>query len=340
MKKNLFLLFVSLAISLVVAELICRWQGAYLSYNERTGAGGYTSPFETDTRGWIRCYDPYAKRFLKRSEFTDSWTANEDGLKDLNISPGKKGKRILILGDSFTEGVGAPPDSSYPRILESLLHASDSSVQVTDAGIGGSDIFFEYKLLQHLMQKYKPDVVIDATNPTDVIDFLTRGGFDRFLPDNKVQYRQGPWFEPLYESSFLVRRMVHNVFHYNYIFIREKDYPAEVQKAQIQMCVAIDSFQTLCALNHIQFIQMLQPGATDFERQQNYSMAQLANYCRQKNIVCIDELAYLQGRGINAKNWESIYWPVDGHFKSGGYRLLALSLYEYFEKQKMLAAAK
>lgn len=327
MRKNILLLCFSCVFALGVGELFCRIKGSYLSYNERTGASGYTSPFEMDSRDSTRAYQPYTKRLLKRNEFTDEWTSNADGLKEKNITQKKNKKRILILGDSFTEGVGAPPDSSYPRILETLLVNSNDSAEVINAGIGGSDIFFEYKLLQVLLPKYQPDVVIVTCNASDIFEYSTRGGFERFHKDGSIHYRNAPWFEPLYAHSLFARVFIHDVLQYDFNFIPKDQYNTETAKALQRMALAIDWVQLLCRQQQIPFGMVFHPFHGDFEYPETYLMKDLVKHCNQNHIPNVDALPYMQTKGINNNNWASIYWPMDGHFKPKGYALLANCTY-------------
>lgn len=336
MKKNLALLFAALLLSFIIAEIISRSKGKHLSYNERTGAGGYTSPFESGELGWVYCYRPYEKRYLIRDEFTESWTANNEGLKDKDISA-KRGKRLLILGDSFTEGVGAPPDSSYPRILESLfkLHG-DTSIEVINAGIGGSDIFFGYKLLTALEPKYKPDFVLLTCNTSDIEEHLTRGGFERFRKNNRVQYKKAPWFEPLYAHSLFVRLIVHDLFQYDYNFIPQENYSSVMREAEIGLAAAIDSFQSLCDLKKIRFAMVFHPFASELRDANSYEMKSLMERCRKRNILFVDALPCVAASGIGSDNWKDIYWESDGHFKSQGYEVLAQCVFEFIAAQGWL----
>lgn len=328
MRKNLLLLFVALAVSFGIAEMVCRLKGVYLSYNERTGAGGYTSPFQTDNRGWTHRYNAGETRFLKRNEFVDSWTANEDGLKDKPFYLNREAKRCLVLGDSYAEGVGAPPDSSYPKILESIFYQQgDSFTQVINAGIGGSDVFFEYQLLLALWPKYKPTAIIVTCNSSDIPEYLTRGGFERFVADGSVQYRRGPWFEQLYVRSLVVRLLVHDVFHYDFNFIQQQNYVEEVAKAERAISAALDSFQMFCNIHRLPLVVVFHPLYPDIQHPENYQLKPLIEHCLQKNIRHTDELEYLFQQGITKNNWQRIYWPSDGHFKSEGYELLAKRTY-------------
>ena len=338
MKKKLLLLCISLLLVCFIGEIICRVKGIYLSYNERIGIGGYTSPFQTYDRGWTNSYSPYQKCLMERVEFTDSWTANKDGLKEIDIKEIKTGKRVLVVGDSFTEGVGAPPDSSYPRILESVFRKNgDSSVQVINAGLAGSDVFFEYKLLLELLPKYKPDIIILTLNSSDIFEYITRGGFERFKKNGVVTYRQAPWFEPFYAHSLLFRMLIHDIFNYDYSFIKQGDYEREIEKAQNNLSSAIDSFQITCNANHLRFGVIFHPLYPDFQHPELYKMTPLIAHCNEKNISFINAFDCLYANNINEKNWQTIYWPVDGHFKSKGYNYLAMYGYEFLKRQNLLS---
>ncbi len=47
-------------------------------------------------------------------------------------------KRILILGDSLTEGIGLDEARTYPRILEKKLKDRNHNIEVINGGISGS----------------------------------------------------------------------------------------------------------------------------------------------------------------------------------------------------------
>lgn len=239
-----------------------------------------------------------------------------------------------MLGDSFTEGVGAPSDSCYPRQLENLFGAAhDSSVQVINGGVCGSDLFFEYKLLLAFLPKYQPDVVIVTCNSSDVNEYITRGGFERFLPNDQIQYRKPPWFEWFYARSLVVRLIVHDVFHYDFSFIRMQDRELAMREADSHLSAAIDSFQTFCQSKHIQFGIVFHPGYPEVSKPELYQLKNLVTYCRDKNIPYSDELPYLSSLGYNETNWTNIYWTTDGHFNPKGYGLLAGFVYQFIERK-------
>ncbi len=334
MKKNLLLFSGSLILGFLIAESVFRYKGDYQTYLERTGAGNYTSPFQEHNRGWAHTYQPHYEQYLAREEFTDSWTANEDGLKDVNIADVKTGKRIFVLGDSFTEGVGAPPDSSHPRILETLfrLHG-DSSLQVINGGLGGSDVFFAYQLMKKYFSKYEPDMVILTINSSDIADCLARGGFERFRRDDVVQYRKPPWFEPIYARSMFARMIAHEIFEYDYLFIRKKDLPQKYEEAFHLIKLAIDSFKVFSKNKQLQFAIVIHPFCSEFQYPETYLLASLSGYIRNSGIPYLDVFHCMNMHSMDSANCHQYYWEKDGHYNSRGYEIMARCVFEFIQKE-------
>jgi lysophospholipase L1-like esterase len=322
----------------VIIEIGFRINGKYISYNERTSGGSYGSPFRSSERGWDNTPKPHSLIECNKVEFNYPWTANNEGLKDKNLSLQKRAKRILVFGDSFTEGEGAPAEGAYPRQLENLIHDSlDSKAAVINCGISASDIFTEFKLLSGKMLKYQPDYVLVTFNSTDLYEFTTRGGFERFKDGNKVEYRKAPWFEFLYAYSYVARRIVHDAYHYDYMFLTPPEHDKMQQVAIEKTLAAIDSFNLLCRAGKIGFGMVFHPMGNEYPVV-NYLNAPLIAYCQKGNIPFVDENTFLINAGIDSSNVKDIYWPVDGHFNSRGYELLAKCAYELFATQGWLVS--
>jgi acyl-CoA thioesterase-1 len=75
-------------------------------------------------------------------------------------------KRMVILGDSLTEGLGVAKEQAYPSLLEKKINASGKKWQVVNAGISGSTSAGSEKRLQWLM-KNKIDLLIIALGAND-----------------------------------------------------------------------------------------------------------------------------------------------------------------------------
>lgn len=75
--------------------------------------------------------------------------------------------KILLLGDSLTEGFGVAKEDAYPALVEKKLHAAGlASVKLHNAGIGGSTTASALSRLQwHL--KSKPQWMLLALGAND-----------------------------------------------------------------------------------------------------------------------------------------------------------------------------
>ena len=104
------------------------------------------------------------------------YRTNELGLRDREIeSPKPAGTvRVLMLGDSFTEGGGLADADTIPRQVEGTLRASCPGVQVINAGAASYSPILEYLLLQEIGSAVSPDLVVLNLDMTDVHDDLIR----------------------------------------------------------------------------------------------------------------------------------------------------------------------
>ncbi len=70
--------------------------------------------------------------------------------------------RVMVLGDSFTEGQGVKEPDTYPRVLEGLLNASGTGRwEVRNCGRRAADFPELYSAFEEILP-YEPDVVIYA----------------------------------------------------------------------------------------------------------------------------------------------------------------------------------
>jgi lysophospholipase L1-like esterase len=86
-------------------------------------------------------------------------------------------RRVLIVGDSHTEGYTVNDDETYARHLERLLSAS-GPVQVISLGVGGYSTDQEFLSYVHHGRRLKPDCVILQVCEND-IRFNTKNDYWR-----------------------------------------------------------------------------------------------------------------------------------------------------------------
>ena len=82
-----------------------------------------------------------------------------------NLPPDTDKFRILMLGDSFTEGVGVDEKSIFSTLIE-----NQTGAQVINAGVRKYAPLLEYLYLRDYGLAYQPDLVILNLNITDLIE--------------------------------------------------------------------------------------------------------------------------------------------------------------------------
>lgn len=99
---------------------------------------------------------------------SNTFSTSEDALVNSKSDKFKtQPKRLIVLGDSLTEGYGVSKDSAYPAILENKLHDSGKTEwTVINAGVSGSTSASAVSRMKWIF-KSKPDVVLLVLGAND-----------------------------------------------------------------------------------------------------------------------------------------------------------------------------
>ncbi|MFN0073286.1 MAG: SGNH/GDSL hydrolase family protein [Chloroflexota bacterium] len=151
------LIVVAIILPLVVLELAMRAFGPFLPGSAAANLYSAAHPLYGFARvpgmvGWVRS-----------DEFLSRVAINSLGLREREIPYAKPAghRRVLMLGDSFVEGVQVRPEETAARVLESVLQPRVPGVtQVINAGSGGWSTAQEYEFLRHEGVQYAPDLVV------------------------------------------------------------------------------------------------------------------------------------------------------------------------------------
>jgi lysophospholipase L1-like esterase len=117
---------------------------------------------------------PSADFRVERSEFSFRVVTNALGFRDRRLpapkSPGVA--RVVVVGDSFTQGYGVDEEEAFPRRLEALLDAEDGARhwEVVNLGVPGTNPRDYAGNLRDVGLAYEPDVVLIAVGANDVHD--------------------------------------------------------------------------------------------------------------------------------------------------------------------------
>jgi len=160
----------SIFVGLLLGELVVRW----------------VAPMPP-AFSWVRedglvLHAPGMRGTYVRQEFRVPVSINREGLRGPEIEPVKKPGtlRVLVVGDSYAEGLQVPWDDLVSTRLGRLLNAKPGPpVELINAGVSGYGTTDELMLLEKLGWGLKPDMVLLCfCVHNDVTDNLARPLYD------------------------------------------------------------------------------------------------------------------------------------------------------------------
>lgn len=142
-------------------------------------------------------------------------------LRDFEYSPEKPPGvfRILVVGDSFTQGAGVPFGDSYPKRLERALNfygdPGKTLYQVLNAGVSQRSTPEEVRTVKRLAKRFDPDLIIVGYCLNDAEDWADRAGIEALRTRSF-----GSWFKHprgvrglLYRHSAVIRLVAQRLFN-------------------------------------------------------------------------------------------------------------------------------
>lgn len=270
---------------------------------------------------------------LKSDEFEFSRPTNSLGFSDVEWIYSKKDTnelRILSLGDSFTEGDGAPFDSSYVSLLRSKLSNEPLPFYVMNGGVCGSDPAFNFINLRDRLIRFNPSIVIQMISSSDVIhDIAVRGGMERFSNDGHLVHKNAPWWEPIYAISYISRIVLYNkILGDELILFSEKELERVVEEI-------FQNYLKFTQANDIILIMVFQPNVREItHRKYDYNFSHFQKFLSANEKVYQFDLLpwYIKYFETSDNNVNDYFWPKDRHHNSKGYELMAEGIYSYLKQ--------
>ncbi len=160
--KNFLTIFISVIVTLALLELGIRYLNSYM--------GHYPQKDPILHHSLV----PKAKLTTSNNEFEVTYQINSYGLRDQEY-PLEKPKdvfRILILGDSYTFGIGSNLEDTFSKILEKKLQTDypDKKIEVINGGCSSYSPLLEYLFLIYKGLALNPDMVLLNYDMSDVQD--------------------------------------------------------------------------------------------------------------------------------------------------------------------------
>lgn len=324
MKKKTLIILSIVIILILIIELGLRLTGVLKTHTEKN-FGIYTTEYNRKFPKHLYTFSPLDSFPVKSTEYNFNYTTNRYGLVNNPYKVNHTKDSIVILGDSFTFGAGAPQDSSMPAILAKL-----NTNTFINAGIPGSDPFFERKLMQEIFIKNSYKHFIYILNISDLYDYIFRGNEKRFLANGTTTSNSGPWYEPLYQYSHIFRSIAY-YFQLDFSLLTPKVLKHKKTEA-LQQYVRLFSEinEELSALNGSLKI-IIHPYPISFSNSNSKLTNEVINYSYLKQlhqklisekIDCVDLEPEFK-KQLHANNYLQYSWPIDGHFNAKGYQLFA-----------------
>ncbi len=332
-RSKIFYVLYILMFTLISLEVLFRVKGKFATWSEKTGHA-YMSGYNWTKNSYLYTRALSSIFEINQGEYSYVYTTNRMGIREReSVFTDTSAQRIICIGDSYTEGLGAPYDSSYPRILETLLQHQGIRADVYNAGVAGSDPFFEFMLLKQKLLSAKPQYVLITFNSSDLTDYIFRGGMERFHTDGTTHYNRGPAVERYYKYSYVVRFFLNEILQYDHsLFIKKKDMIQKNSEAVKAYADLFENMKRLSEENHFRLLVIIQPIAKELilNNQHGYetraAFAEMETALHERSVDYVNMWEGLKGK-ITTENQNQYAYPVDCHFNSKGYELFATRLF-------------
>jgi SGNH hydrolase-like domain, acetyltransferase AlgX len=152
-------------------RVVCIGQGAKLFRPHPVF--GWTH--EPDAEGWTQgCVG-------RRFEWRAFSRMNADGLRDRDYPHVRRPDvpRVLVLGDSYVEGMQVPIAETFVKRVEAALGAAGRTAEVIDAGFSGFGTDNELLFFTSEGDRWEPDVVLLVFTPSNDVVENARGLYRR-----------------------------------------------------------------------------------------------------------------------------------------------------------------
>lgn len=160
---NFALLIVSSLLALVLAEFLFR---AFVQFEWRRAARYHEHALYRMLPDNPREYalHPGVSRLNRIPDSGQEWTyrINSEGFRGDEFDLASERRRILFIGDSYTFGWGVEQSETLPRAVEKVLAGPpyNLAVDAWNLGVPGYNTVLEYHLLEQVIDRYAPDLVV------------------------------------------------------------------------------------------------------------------------------------------------------------------------------------
>jgi lysophospholipase L1-like esterase len=190
-------------VGLGLAELVAR-----KTYGE--GFNILVDPYEDHSyRPFLEYEQVWGDRKIRFYTNSLGW---KDGRPGRVVEKRPDRERIVVLGDSFTEGLGYVQEQTLSGVVERTLNAAGQPCEVLNGGRSSYCPLLEYQRLKKFINAgYHADTVVLLYDVSDVQDEIYYTSRYQYSPAGEPERFRGwsyqPWVRALYNHSALVRSL-------------------------------------------------------------------------------------------------------------------------------------
>jgi len=333
-EANSRVLFFSTVLCLFFLEFAIRLLGTEATYTENR-SGWYQSSYQKNMEDPLRVHRYYKEFWMQTPEYRFHRTVNSHGFADDEFLPKQEGEILIqTYGDSFTEGDGAPADSSYPALLRGMFAERDMPhVKVQNFGFSGNDPGFYWRQFKDVGISMNPNLIVISYCSLDfTCDFLTRGGLGRFHDDGWSAL-PGPWWEFIYANSHVFRwfaRMLFGIDETGFLLTPEQQ-KQRLSELESHWNEVFRSIAELAEEQDIAVLLVKKPERSEIaHKAYQFDFSFFDNEVQSSEMLQHFDLLeyYVQNRRLTADSTSRFYWVNDGHHNPRGYYLMAEGVFQ------------
>jgi hypothetical protein len=327
----------AIMITFVLVELGLIATGFNKTYIENR-SGYYQSLYDHKSKDVLRVYLPNKAHRLKTPEYDFERMSNRFGFSDSEFKFSKTKTIIQTYGDSFTEGDGAPADSSYPSHLKRIL---GNNYEVQNYGICGNDPGYYPNQFKEVGKLFNPSILVLSYCTLDfTTDVMSRGGLDRFTKYG-YETKKSPWWEIIYATSYISRLFFHAAgIHYNNFFLQENEKIQRYKMLEKKWNEIFIEIAKMSEKNNTKILLIKKPERSEIDQnkyQFDFSffdslIVRTPIFHHFDMLPSYRKMMKLESGGTTA----DYYWVKDGHHNPKGYTIMAEIVKDALKQTQLL----
>lgn len=178
-----------------------------------------------------------------------SWqfTVNKQGFRDHRNFSYKKDNgilRVIVLGDSHTQGFEVQQDRTYAAVIEKFLNKKGVKAEVINTGLSGLGTAEQAILLENEAMKYNPDVVVLGFFANDFEDNVRSALYELRNGDlvvAKTRYAPGTGILETHNKIPPLRWLSENSYLYSYFMNLSWNFAKKMLSSERSMEFAVST---------------------------------------------------------------------------------------------------